>query len=416
MTKIRNKVTGEIIDLQTSKPVVSDAGKERSEGLLKKFNRLSKESEERITERGTIQKQVRTQFEKPELMGKLAATLTVIGAPFSAIESAIANPVLLAQQGNLSPLALAKESLVGLALQKQGQFGDVFKNIAIQKDVADVMGLTVSLAGATFLLKKLTGAFGTVAKMSDKGILKAGKFLINAADKAKKVVGVRIGKAFSTVDDIPANGIQFLDDVIRLPKSVLKRAEEIFGNLDDFADKLTVGKLREFKRFLGKLKPGAFGKGERGISETIDVIDLNKGFAKVKNLMKKTLEKSQGKKITDNLMDLEANFSDVIRAGNTIRKAVIDPTLRKATKAGKVAAGLGKEGDVTTRTALNILRKASAESKKAVDKSIILLNRFNRQRQLAEFGKRAIGAAAFGGVAGAVGGRALRGIGGEGQE
>ena len=91
-----------------------------------------------------------------------------------------------------------------------------------------------------------------------------------------------------------------------------------------------------------------------------------------------------------------------------IKKAIVDPVLRMATKAGKVAEGLKAEGDVTTRTALNIIKKSGWEANKAINKSVRMLEIYNRNRLASSLAQSAVKAATFGGAAGAIGGGALR--------
>jgi len=415
MTKIRNKLTGEVIDLATSKveTKVSDKKTTARGRFVARTEERFVEAAKRIEARGTIQDKLRSQFEKPELMSKVMGTLTAIGAPVAAIESAMANPILLAQQGNFSPKDLAKEAILGATLQKQGQYGDVFKNVGVQEEIADAAGLFLNVAAPAKLLKAVNNTFGKISKMTDKGILKAGNQLVGASDDAVKAMGTEVGKAFSVADNLPTDKIGFLDDVVKMPKSLVKAAEEQFGNIDDFVQTLTVGKLREFKRFIGKFRSTSFGKSERGLAENIDAQKINTVYASIKNMMRKTIKDGMGEKESNIIMKMEEAFADVIRSGNVIKKTVVDPTLRKATKAGSAADKLIKEGDVTFRIALNTLKKAGSKSRKAVNKSISLLNNYNRHRRNIEFTRKAAGAVIFGGAAGAVGGKALQKVSGE---
>lgn len=401
---------GSVID--TSGKNVEDAKetqvKSKAESYLDKFKRRSEATELRIKERGTIQENIKSQFSKPELIGKLSATLTTIGAPFSAIESAISNPMLLAQQGNFSPQDLLKESLKGLALQKQGQYGDVLKNAGADKTVSDITGLFLNASLPLKVVNTTLKTFGKISKLSDKGIMYAGKQLIKAADDAQTAVGIKVGQAFSKVDNTVVDGMDFINKITDLPKSVIKSAEEHFGNMEDFASNLTIGKLREFKRFLGKLRPTSYGKGERGISETIDIEKLNKVYGSIKDIIKNNITDVFGDNTSKTLMGLEKSYSEMIGASNFLRRSVIEPTTRKATTAGKVATNLVKEGDVSTREALNTLKLAGSSSRKAINKAIRALEMYNTHIAMLNAARKGLQAAVFGGAAGAIGGKALQ--------
>lgn len=65
------------------------------------------------------------------------------------------------------------------------------------------------------------------------------------------------------------------------------------------------------------------------------------------------------------------------------------------------------EGDVTTRTALNIVKKSGPEARKAINKAVESMERFNRLQSLSRIGKHLVSAATFGGVVGTLAGKVV---------
>ena len=408
--QIRNKKTGEVITLGPS-PITKDEVKEEKDFI--------QETEARIKERPTIQESVRKTFKGEGLGQKATGALSVASAPFSALESAIANPALELQRGNVDPRNLVKQAVLGGTLQRRGEFGDVFKSAGVDPVLADTAGLVLMLSPIK-IYSMVNKTFGNISKMSDKGLLKAGDKLVEATTEARDAIGAKVGQAYAKgADNVPANSSEFIDAVVDLPKPVLRKAELAFGNLEDFADGLTVGKLREFKRFIGKLKPSAFGQDLRGLQENIDVKDLNKVFSKVQKNMETSLRaKDVGipKQEVDNLLNLDKSFSEIMDVTRFIRKTIVDPSLRKATKAGKLAEKVIAEGDATTRVALSTIKKASSKARRLINQAMEKINSFNKFKQRKAVASRVVGAAVFGGAAGAIGGQILRSVQDRGQQ
>lgn len=350
--------------------------------------------------------------------------LQALAVPPTVIESTVANVGLKSQKSKPIKLTgdprkvlqdlmngakdLATEAYKGVTLQKKGEFGDIFRNAGLDPTVSAGTGLFLNVAGTMKLMSMAGRAFGNIAKMSDKGILRSGKHLIQASKQARDSVGAQVGEAFKPVANEVVDGSRFLDDITKLPKTILDRLEEQVGNLDDLASNMNIEKVRVVKRFLGKLRAGRYGKETKGAVETLDDMAVDKAYSSMKSLMESTIKKSKGDKVAGRLMKLEKAYSDVERATDVIQSKVVDPKLLKPTRGGAVAEALKKEGDLTTRMSLNILKKSSWDANRSINKAVRLLEIYNRNRLAGQLLQSALKAAAFGGAIGAAGGRAFQ--------
>ena len=304
-----------------------------------------------------------------------------------------------------------KEAILGLSLQKQGQYGDIMKNAGYNPIIADTGGLVLNLSPIK-VFNAAAKSFGSISKMSDKALEKTGKNLLDAVVQSRDAVGSKVTQEFAKgADKVPVDGFKFVQSVSELPAPVMKKAEIAFGNLEDYANGLTVGKLREFTRFIGKLKPNSFGQAERGLQESIEVKDLNKVYGKAKTLMYDTLKDSKSgidKKTAEYLSELENTYHDVYNAGRFIKKTIVDSTLQKSTKVGELAQQVASEGNTTARTALNTIKKASSQARGSVNRAMGKIESYNRWQQEKQLIARGLSAVTYGGMAGAIGGRILR--------
>lgn len=394
--KVKNNKTGEIIDLSTIEEL-----KESAEDKTKK----------RIEKRGTIQESVKEKFESESNIQKAIGVAEIAGAPFSAIESAIANPALQIQKGKFRTKEdignLIKESVLGITLQKQAQYGDIMKNAGYNPILADTLGFVLHVSPIK-VYSEVSKTFGSISKMSDKALAKAGDNLLNAINQAKKAAGTKVSQEFTKLaDNIPVDGWEFVKQITKLPQVVMKKAETVFGPLENYADGLTIGKIRELKRFLGKLRPSSYGQTERGIQETLDTQDLNAAYSGLKNIMQKFIESSLGKKTANYLMQLEEAYSDVADASRFIRRSITDPILKLPTKTGNFAETIAAEGNASARVALNTIKKTSRQAMKRINKAMKTIEEYSRSQKLKGLAAHAVRAAAYGGIAGGIGGRIL---------
>lgn len=394
--KIRNKKTGEVIDLSADAPKEAVASNDD-------FKSKSAETDKRIAERGTIQDSAKKVINDKSGVKKVVGALEVASAPFNAIESGIANPSLQLQKGNANPMDLIKESILGFSLQKQGQYGDIMKNAGYNPILADSAGLVLSLSPAK-VFSAAAKTFGGISKMSDKALEKTGKNLLFAVSDAKNAVGTKVTQEFAKgADNVPVDGLQFLNDVANLPAPLMKKMEVAFGNLEDFAKGLNVGKVREFKRFLGKLKPNAYEKSDKGLQDTLDDIDINKAYSNVKGTLHKTLSDAKSgidKKTVNYLIELDEAYHDVISAGRYIKKTIMDPTLVKPTRVGELADKVNLTRNSTARTALTTIKKSSRKAMDNVNQAMRRIENFNRWEKEKQMIGRGINAAVYGGAAG----------------
>lgn len=360
-----------------------------------------------ITSRGTIQGNILKSASSDRPFVKYGITgLQTIGAPFTAFQAGISNPALAMQQGNFNPIDLAKESALGISGQKLGEYGDVYRTAipgGAGKVAGVVGGLTLDVAGPIKALKTINKTFGGISRMSDAGILKAGDSLVQATKNAENFAGTKLNNAFNKVDSVKVDPQKFLDEASKLPSILIKKMEEKFGNLDELAQNMTVGKLRQFKQMLGKFNPSAFGKETRGLTENIQADDINNAYSATKKLLTESVTKGVGQKAADKLLKLEEAFTEVSRASDSVKRTVIDPILLKATKAGNMAGKLVKEGDVTGRMAMNTLKKSGPKAMKEINRAVRALENFNRIQSYSEIGKHILNAATYGGAIGAAG-------------
>lgn len=430
MTTFRNRKTGEVVTLNSIGLETQEMGAQAQAqpDLLGKITQAEQETPGRIAERGPIQQELGQRLGAALPGGgepgglaqaKDIAMLGLTGAsvPVQAIESGIANPLLQLQKAVPSPRVedeqrptvggLLGETAKGLTLQKRGKFEDVFRGAGVPETPAMIAGLSTSLVIPIGVANKIKRTFGTLSKASDANILKAGKDVIKSTDEAAAIVGPKVDEAFSAVNTLKSDGTKFLKGFNKLPDVIKNKAQEVFGNIDDFATDLPIAKLREFKRWLGKLRPQAFGKEAKGAVERVDDININEAYATVKKLIRETIKDgvggNAGSKASKLVMDAEENFTELMRAVQFLKKSTVDPTLKVPTKAGLLARKVSKEGDVTARAAINIIKKAGGSANKTMNKAIDALNKFNRSKDIANVMRRLVSGATIGGVAGAVG-------------
>lgn len=361
-----------------------------------------------IAARGNVWENIKNDFMSPNPVRKTMGALSVVASPLTAIENTVANPSLAMQAGNFNPVDLAKEAYKGFTGQKQGQYGDVYREAGVPKPLAATAGLVLNaspIKAANMASKALSG----ISKMSDKGILKAGNSLINAGKQAETTVGTALNDAFKAVDNAPVDPTLITDTLAKLPKQLLGKIEEVFGGQIDLT-KVTVGQLRKMKQLIGKYRPSAFGKDARGVSENIEADEINTVYSAMKNLMEGSVVKAAGKDVAKKLMGLEKKFSEVTRASDYVKRTVVDPILMKATEAGKMAGKIQVEGKVGGRVALNTLRNAGKEAKKSINKAMTEMEAFNRWRAASEVGRKLVNAMVYGGIGGSLGGLALGNI------
>jgi hypothetical protein len=410
--KIVNKKTGEVIDLtQKGREKESESIKNLPKSEQKKIateSRIEK-SKARIRERGTIQDTV-SDFRSGSTAQKILSGVQLAAAPLGALESSVANPMLRIQDPGqkLSIGELIRSSQRGITLQEQGQFGDLFKNAGLNPVLSDMAGLALVVSPIK-VVNAVSETFGSIAKVSDKGLMRAGTKVVDALTEARNAVGTKVGQEYDKVaSHIPVDGLKFLDDIADVPAPILKRLEAAFGKMEDFAQGLTVGKLREFKTHFGKLKPNAFGQEAHGIEQGLEVKDALKAYGRIRARVHSTIsDAGVDKKVSAYLMKLDDTFSTVMDARRFIKRKLVDPITNIPSKAGSFAKEVLENPDQTARLALSEIKKVSSKTRNLVNDAMKEIKSFERWRIAKGAAAHTARAIAFGGIAGGVGGRIL---------
>lgn len=344
-------------------------------------------------------------MQSDSILRKGAGVLQGAGVPFSMLQAGISNPALAMQQGEFNPARLLSESAQGFTGQKLGEYGDVYRTAipGVAGQAAGVVGgLTLDIAGPIKAIKTINKSLGSISKMSDGDLMKAGSNLTQAVDSAQKHIGGQLTEAFKDVNSIKVSNSDFVRNIAKMPKVLRDAVTEELGNLKLLEP--TIENLRKIRTIVGKFKPGTFGKEERGLAENIEADKINNLYGSLKSTISNAISKSKGVKEAENLMRLEETASQVYRASDTVNKIATNPTLLMKTRTGKLAEGIEDASDVTSRTALNILKKNGPEARKYVNKVVNALENFNRVQRNIKTIKHIGSALTYGGAIGAVGG------------
>jgi hypothetical protein len=409
------------IDLSEKMPdTKSPSSIKQSKGdiMVEKMSKVDKE----IEARGNLWENIKKDFQKEGVLGKIKGGLGIVSSPFTSLEAGIANPALALQRnpfenaqstntlGVLGEGAsnLAKEAFLGFLGQKQGQYGDVYRSSGnpFLETVSAPAGLTLAVSPVK-VVKTINKTFGNITRMSDKGIMKAGKSLISAGDDAVEFIGSKLNKAYETVNNIKVNPEEFVSEMSKLPKAVLSKVEDTLGGVEELSQNLTISTLRKIKQIIGKYSPSSFGKDTRGVTEKIIDDEINAVYKGVKTLISKTIAKNTSDDIAESILNLDDAFREVKNSADYIKKTIVDSTLKKPTKGGAMAKKLIAEGDVTGRTALNTIKSAGSKARDNINKAVSALESFNKWQGISENIRKAINAGIYGGVAGSLGGLAL---------
>lgn len=342
------------------------------------------------------------------LLKPVVTGMKVVAVPFQRLESGIAGMGLGLQKGSFGEgLNRAKEGLLG---QRQQELGDIIRTTGFggkaNEALASTTGFMASIAAPIEMIRKANKSMSAIQKASDKGLMKASKQLIQGADDAVNAMGKNLDDAYLKANAIKANPNQVLDDVAKLPDTVLKYIEgEIGTTIDDVLSDFTVEKARKLKSALGKIKPTSFGKESRGAVENIQDLQVNRAYASIKKSMQEALKNSGMTKDADALIQADEAFTDAIRASNFIKKTIMDSTLGKPTKTGSMALKLAKEGDMSGRVALNILKSAGREANRNIMRAVNELEKFNRAKFAMGLLRRSGQGIVYGGTGGLLGGK-----------
>lgn len=400
--KVKDKITDEVITLRLkdSPNVKTDTQPSaKNETYAEEVANRRVAVREAIAKRGSLWGGISENVMSPNPIRKGIGILGVVGSPFNMLESGVSNIGLALQNKEYNPLVLAKEAALGFSGIKQGQYGDILRIAGVPEPVAAGTGLLLSVSPIK-ALQTINKTFGAVSKWSDKGVMNAGESLIKATQQATKTTGVALEKAYQPLNNIAVNNKVIKSLFDKMPTPLKEEILKTFSGVN-FANP-TVGVVRQIKQIIGKYKPSIFGKGERGVAENIEAAKIEKLYATTKQIINSAVESRMGKKAAELLSKTDDAFYNVSNASDYIQKAITDSTLKMATKGGNMAKKLAIDGDVSGRTALNILKKSGA--RKEITKAVDSLSAFNRWQAANKFAQHVFNAAIFGGAAGSVGG------------
>lgn len=401
--KVISNVLSRIGTTNKEAQVTTSASPNLNDTLKKRMSEVDVD----VKSRGDYLEGMAKNLESPSVPRKILGGIQGVAIPSVALESGLSNPMLAMQRGSFNPLELGKEAYLGATLQKQGQYGDVYRGAipspTLGKVVGSIVGLGLSVAGPIQTFKALKNSFGDVSKMSDKILKNAGESIIKSADEAEKFVGESISKAYDKLNPILVDGNSWTRVTENIPKAVKEEVTRTIGDFDTLLP--TVENLRKIKTLLGKYRPGDFGKDARGLAENIEVAKIDEAYSGIKSVLSNTIAKKIGAKNTSALLELDNTASSVYRATNELKNAVTNPRLLLPTRGGKVAKGLTDSGDISTREAMNIIRSGGGkQARKIMNKAINALDRFNSREIAWKVAGRIVGSATYGGAIGAAGG------------
>jgi hypothetical protein len=330
--------------------------------------------------------------------------------PFERLSATVGGAGVGLQKGEGIKGALSRAT-EGLTGKTQYRSFDPMRNIGASELVTTPTEMFVEIALPLKIMNTANKMMSPIRKATDKVLMKASDKLLKGADEALNFLGKKLDGVYSTINTVKVNAIGALDDIAKLPNSVIKHLENKFGQLSTYLDDCDIAKARKLKAELGKLKHSSFGKTEKGIEETILDEQVNKAYASIKNAMQKSLKDVGKIKEANTLLKADEAFTKGQRASNFVRKTIVDSTLKEPTKTGSMALKLSKEGDMTSRVALNTLKSASFSANKNIVKAVRELERYNRHILYTRIGGSIGRGITYGGAAGLIGGRIARNFG-----
>lgn len=305
-------------------------------------------------------------------------------------ESAVANPLLNVQRGNFSPKDAFEAFRQGVTGEKPGEIGDIIRSTGLlPESLSATIGFTGAAISPAAVIKGVDRYFKGVSKLTDKAIKTNGAKIIGAADEAKNFVGSLTDEAYNSVKNFSVTKMDdFVPKLKKLPSNLLDNIADDLGveNIDDFLENMNVGKLRKLKQELGKYKASAFGRSERGLADNVDSEKVNKAYSAMIRTLRGSVEDamSEGGKVSpiakkkvQQLIDADNKFSELVDAVNLIKKNLVDPTTKKATRAGRLIKKVQKDlSDTALRDSLEVVRKTSKKANKQIRDAINNLNKF----------------------------------------
>ena len=121
--------------------------------------------------------------------------------------------------------------------------------------------------------------------------------------------------------------------------------------------------------------------------------------------MHNTLVNNKLGKQAEHVTKMEKAFEATINASDYVRRSIMSPILRKPTRIDRIARGVQKSGDISTRTAINQLLHGGKLAQNSMMTAIDAINSYNRYMWISETGGKIANYAVLGGVAGSIGAR-----------
>lgn len=303
-----------------------------------------------------------------------------------------------------------KEGLTG---EKQYRLFDPMRNIGAPEILTTPVEMFTEIAVPVAAMSRANKLFSGVTNATDAKLLQAGDDLIKGANEATNILGSKLDQAYSKINSVPVKAEGVLDDISKLPKDIIDHLEDEVGKLDEFLNNFNIEKARKLKQVLGELRPGSFGKAEKGAVEMIQDKKTEKAYSAIKKIMQKSLTDQGYTKEANKLLEADSAFTEAIRAAKFVKKTITDPTIMKPTKTSTMALKLAKEGDMTGRVALTTLKSAGLQANLKITKAIEALNKYNRKLLLTKSAGYMARGASYGAAAGLVGGKLAEKLAGE---
>lgn len=386
-------------------------------------------SEKRVQEReGLALMESLSKVAKGNAAQKAIGGLEVIAAPGRAIEAAIANPLLELQRGNIGekdlakgfaisgplgavvePILKAQETgyrnmpssiLEALKGKRMGEFGDVFIGAGMSEGAASAAGLAVDIALTGGILEMgLNGMKKQFLNKSDKAALKAVDDLSVGIDKAQEASKAATNMFWREIDDVSVNPDKFSSKIENLPPKAIQIIEENIGkSLSEVSLNPKLSDVREVKQAIGALRPGAFGKVERGLDDTLDDIKINKTYSNVKKLINNTLLENGLEKQAKQLIEVDDAAEEAIKAAKILKGEI--KTSKGKAKVTTLLQDVSGLSGAAMREAMDTLSKTSPSAKRVLQKSLLKLRNIaikeSRKRALQSLLKYGVGGAIVG--------------------
>jgi len=364
----------------------------------------------------TLRKEVETPFDFKKraggaLLKPIVTTGKLLDVPIARTSAAIGGfgLGLQRQKGFSESFRMGAEGLLG---KKQFRAFDPARAAGVPGPIATGLELMSEILVPLKVLNKVNRIFkGPITKLSDKKLIKASEELVSSGAKARNIIGTQVDNAYAPINKTilsPEKTNKILNEFVDLPKAVLTDVEKTLGQrLDVFLENFTMEKARKLKRALADFRPGAFQKDLVGAIETAQGRQINRAYGSIKQGMKETLEEGKQVREAGKLLKADEGFEEIDKAQRVVKKAVIDPVFKKATRGGRAAKKLASDEDSTFRVAVDLLRSTGIKQKLRIDNAIDALESFNRFQRVKKIGGLLGRAAITGSVVGGVGARIL---------